>query len=200
MFEYTPHMARGSIPGWEYSTGYSLPPEEVVGSVIPEFNGLGPEAYWGRNFFKLHNEYLGIVVVGLALIGVAGWRRRRVMLPLAGIALLFLLVALGGHTPFYRLWYEVMPYMKKVRAPGMAFFLVALPMAMFAGMGVDRLLRKDVTPRVVLGVFGALALFADTALLHFAAQAVLLVTTIVIAAARLVAAHGACWLAGGLTL
>ena len=160
MFEYSPHMARGSIPGWEYSTGYSLPPEEVVGSVIPEFNGLGPEAYWGRNFFKLHNEYLGIVVVGLALIGAAGWRRRRVILPLAAIALLFLLVALGGHTPFYRLWYEVMPYMKKVRAPGMAFFLVALPVATFAGMGVDRLLRKEVTPRLVLGVFGALALFA----------------------------------------
>jgi hypothetical protein len=160
MFEYAPHMARGSIPGWEYSTGYSLPPEEVVGSVIPEFNGLGPEAYWGRNFFKLHNEYLGIVVVGLAIIGAAGWRRRRVMLPLAGIALLFLLVALGGHTPFYRLWYEVMPYMKKVRAPGMAFFLVALPVAMFAGMGVDRLLRKEVAPRLVLGVFGALGLVA----------------------------------------
>lgn len=160
MFEYTPHMARGSTPGWEYSTGYSLPPEELVGSVIPEFNGLGPEAYWGRNFFKLHNEYLGIVVVGLAIIGAAGWRRRRVVLPLAAIALLFLLVSLGGHTPFYRLWYEVMPYMKKVRAPGMAFFLVALPVAMWAGMGVDRLLRKEVSPRMVLGVFGALAVLS----------------------------------------
>ena len=160
MFEYTPHMARGSIPGWEYSTGYSMPPEELVGTVIPEFNGLGPEAYWGRNFFKLHNEYLGVVVVGLALIGAAGWRRRRMALPLAAIGVLFLLIALGGHTPFYRLWYEVMPYMKKVRAPGMAFFLVALPVAMFAGMGVDRLRRQDVSPRMVLGVFGALALFA----------------------------------------
>ena len=160
MFEYTPHMARGSTPGWEYSTGYSLPPEELVGSVIPEFNGLGPEAYWGRNFFKLHNEYLGIVVVGLAIIGAVSWRRRRVVLPLAAIALLFLMVSLGGHTPFYRLWYEVMPYMKKVRAPGMAFFLVAMPVAMFAGMGVDRLLRKEVSPRLVLGVFGGLAAFA----------------------------------------
>ena len=46
---------------------------------------------------------------------------------LGAIALLFLLVSFGGHTPFYHLWYEVMPMMKKVRAPGMAFFLVALP-------------------------------------------------------------------------
>ena len=33
--------------------------------------------------------------------------------------------------------------MKKVRAPGMAFFLVALPVAVFAAFGTDRLLRRD---------------------------------------------------------
>ena len=56
-------------------------------------------------------------------------------------------MSFGGHTPFYRLWYEVMPMMKKVRAPGMAFFLVALPVAAFAGFGADRLLRGEVVAR-----------------------------------------------------
>jgi hypothetical protein len=54
-----------------------------------------------------------------------------------------------------------MPMMKKVRAPGMAFFLVALPVAMCAGFGADRLLRREVSPRslaIRIGVIGGLAL------------------------------------------
>ena len=60
----------------------------------------------------------GAVVVVLAALGVGDRARRRLVLALGAIALLFLLVSFGGHTPFYYLWYEVMPMMKKVRAPG----------------------------------------------------------------------------------
>jgi hypothetical protein len=60
------------------------------------------------------------------------------------IAGLFLLISLGRHTPFYRLWYEVMPFMKSVRAPGMAFYLVALPVCIWAAIGIDRLLHNEV--------------------------------------------------------
>lgn len=156
-YEYIPFSPRGTDTGWEYATSYALPPLELVGAVLAEFNGVGPDAYWGSNFFKLHSEYLGIVVVGLAALGAGGWRERRFLVPLAIIAALFLLVALGGHTPFYRLWYEVMPFMKKVRAAGMAFFLVALPVAIAAAVGVDRLVRGEVAARRVLVTFGALA-------------------------------------------
>ena len=76
---------------------------------------------------------------GSATAAAGGWCRRS-----ASSRILFLLVSFGGHTPFYRLWYEVMPMMKKVRAPGMAFFLVALPVAAFAGFGTDRLLAAEV--------------------------------------------------------
>ncbi|HET9348987.1 MAG TPA: hypothetical protein VFO13_07605, partial [Arthrobacter sp.] len=51
--------------------------------------------------------------------------------------------------------------MKKVRAPGMAFFLVALPVAIWAGFGADRLLRGEVTVKALaipLGVIGGIAL------------------------------------------
>ena len=117
-------------------------PRSLSPRFCPQFNGV-LDGYWGRNFFKLHTEYLGAVVVVLAALGLGrperggGWCSA-----LGVIALLFLLVAFGGHTPFYRLWYEVMPMMKKVRAPGMAFFLVALPVAAFAGFGAERLLAR----------------------------------------------------------
>jgi hypothetical protein len=157
---YSPRAAGGPSGGWVYATGFSMPPEEIVTTVLPQFNGV-LEHYWGRNFFKLHTEYLGAMVVVLAALGVRGGERRHLVRALGGIALLFLLVAFGGHTPFYRLWYEVMPMMKKVRAPGMVFFLVALPVAVFAAFGAERLSRRQVSLRqlwVPLGVLGMLAL------------------------------------------
>lgn len=157
--EYIPFSPRGEggpSGGWEYATGFSMPPDELFTTILPEFNGI-LENYWGSNFFKLHTEYLGVVVVALAALGWADRERRRLVWGLSGIAGLFLLISLGGHTPFYRLWYEVMPMMDKVRAPGMAFFLVALPVAIFAALGTDRLLSRRVSPSFVLLTGGVLA-------------------------------------------
>ncbi|MBA3259492.1 MAG: hypothetical protein H0T68_08515 [Gemmatimonadales bacterium] len=157
---FSPRAAGGPSGGWEYATGFSLPPEELLTTVLPQFNGV-LENYWGRNFFKLHTEYLGAVVVVLAILGIGDRSRRAPVRAFGAIAVLFLLVSFGGHTPFYRLWYAVMPMMDKVRAPGMAFFLVALSVAVFAGFGADRLLRRDLSRRALLiplGVLGGLAL------------------------------------------
>jgi hypothetical protein len=63
--------------------------------------------------------------------------------------------------------------MKKVRAPGMAFFLVALPMALYAGFGVDRLLRREVSLRalaVPLGILSGLALLGAIGVLQAVAS------------------------------
>ena len=158
---FSPRGQGGGSGGWDYAVSYSMPPEELFTTILPQFNGI-LESYWGRNFFKLHTEYLGAVVVALAALGVGDRSRTRLIRALGVIALLFLLVALGGHSPFYSLWYEVMPMMKKVRAPGMAFFLVALPVAVYAGFGAERLLRREVSlkalaiPMAVLGGIGLL--------------------------------------------
>ena len=157
---YSPRGTGGPSGGWDYAILFSMPPEELVTTVLPQFNGV-LEGYWGRNFFKLHTEYLGAVVVVLAAMGVGDRSRRRAVQALGAIAILFLLISFGGYTPFYRLWYEVMPMMKKVRAPGMAFFLVALPVTALTGFGADRLLRGEVPRRALvapIAVLGVLAL------------------------------------------
>jgi hypothetical protein len=164
---FSPRGEGGGSGGWEYAVSYSMPPEELFTTILPQFNGV-LEHYWGRNFFKLHTEYLGAAVVALAVFGLGDRSRTRLIRGLVVIAVLFLLVALGGHTPFYTLWYEVMPMMKKVRAPGMAFYLVALPVAMWAGFGADRLLRRDVSRRtlaITLGILGGIALLGAVSVL-----------------------------------
>src|SRR5262249_24451861 len=96
-----------------------------------------------------------------------------------GIGALFLLVAFGGHTPFYRLWYDVMPTQKSVRAVGSAFYLVALVVCVLAGYGAGRGFRpQGAPPRVPVwgggvcgaGVFGVLGLFGAIGALGGLAQ------------------------------
>ncbi|MEP7324919.1 MAG: hypothetical protein ABI836_03135 [Gemmatimonadota bacterium] len=156
---YSPRGAGGPSAGWEYATGFAFPVSEVFTTILPQFNGV-LDHYWGSNFFKLHTEYLGVAVVIPAILAFGAAGRRRLIITLGVIALFFLLIAFGAHTPFYRLWYEVMPMVKKTRAPGMAFYLVALVVCVFAGLGVDRVLRKEVTGKRVAIVSGVLAVFA----------------------------------------
>lgn len=158
---FTPRAEGGDSAGWDYAVSYSFHIKEFLTVVLPQFNGV-LEHYWGENAMKSHTEYLGVVVVILAAIGLGPARRRGLLSGLGAIALLFLLVSLAADTPFYRLWYELMPNMKNVRAAGMAFYLVALPVCVWAACGVEALVRREVSrtallwPVAILGTIGLL--------------------------------------------
>lgn len=171
---FSPRADGGPSTGWEYMTGYALPPAELFTTFLPQLNGI-KDAYAGANYFKDHSEYLGVVVILLAICGLGGQRGRRERLALGVVAGLFLLVALGPHTPFYRLWFEFVPMMQKVRAPGMAYFLVALPVCVLAGFGVDRIRRGEVPVRTIAigaGVFALLGVLGAVGGLDGIAQAI----------------------------
>jgi hypothetical protein len=160
-YEYIPYSPRAtgaSSAGWEYMTAYSMPIDELMSTFLPQFNGI-KELYWGQNGFKLHSEYIGVSVLVLAALGLGGKDQRHIRWAVAGIGVFFLLISLGSHTPFYRVWYELMPGMNKVRAPGSAFFLVAFPVCVFAGFGADRVLAGSANRSRLLagaGVFAVL--------------------------------------------
>jgi len=160
--QYIPFSPRAQgYHGFEGSTSYAIPWVHVPEFLFKGFVG-DHETYWGSNPLKHHSEYLGLPVVALAVLGAWAKDRRRLVYWLGGIGLLFLLISLGAGTPFYRLFWAVMPLIKKTRAPGMAFFAVAFVVATFAGMGVERLERKEgrgaVIPWLVAG--GLVALLA----------------------------------------
>ena len=171
--QYIPFSPRAQgYHGFEGSTSYAIPWNHVLEFFIKNFVGTRPAGtYWGSNPLKLHSEYLGLPVVALAVLGAGAKDRRRLVLWVGGIGLLFLLVSLGAATPFYKLWWALMPMVKKTRAPGMAFFAVAFVVALFAGLGTERLERKEgrsfltawlvvggvVALLGVTGVFGAMA-------------------------------------------
>lgn len=136
-FHSIPYGTRAETAGYAWSTSYAMPWSHVPELFLSGFTGQY-ETYWGPNPLKLHSEYLGLPVVVLAAVGV-GSTRRRLVWWLGGIAVLFLLVCLGSGTPFYRLWYALVPYVSKTRAPGMALYVVALALSALAALGVERL-------------------------------------------------------------
>lgn len=144
--EYIPHSPRagGYSVGYAAGTSFGIPWDHVPEFFLAGFTGLtgDVQSYWGSNFLKLHSEYLGLPVIALAILGI-GDRRRRLVWWLGGIGLLFLLISLGGATPFYQIWWTIMPYVRKTRAPGMVFFVVAFCIAVFAALGATRLERGE---------------------------------------------------------
>jgi hypothetical protein len=145
-WEYIPFSPRAeTYRGFEDAVSYAVPWHHVPEFFLSGFVGeSGAGTYWGSNPIKLHSEYLGLPLTGLALLGVTVRERRRMILWLAGIGTLFMLVSLGGETPFYRIiWYEFVPFVKQTRAPGMALYIISFVVAAYAAFGVERLEKGE---------------------------------------------------------
>ena len=143
--DYMPWSPRGaagsSSTGWAYATAWSMPPEEILGTVWPAFSGMLSD-YWGRNPFKLHSEYGGATVALLALLSFRLLSYRRMAWFFVFLAIYGALFSFGGHTPFYRIPYEILPYLKSTRAVGMAYFLTTFSVCVLAAFGVQWLASR----------------------------------------------------------
>ena len=167
MVAYTPRAIGGDSGGYTYASSWGMAPIELMTAILPQFNGM-LDHYWGSNPVKDHTEYVGALIVTLMILGIPAARRRGLLLPFGVVGVLFMMVSWGGYSPFYHLWY-MLPKMGQFRAPGLAFFMVALVACVFAGFGVDRLLEGDVkrgTLLTVLGVLGGIALLAAGGMLQ----------------------------------
>ncbi|MGH7474682.1 MAG: YfhO family protein [Longimicrobiales bacterium] len=136
--------------GWDYATEWSMPPGELLGLAVPEQAGAsiadeqGRPAlptYQGDSPFKLHTEYAGAAVLGLALLGILYARRDRYWLFFAGLGFFTLTISFGDFTPLYRLYYEVLPGTRRFRAPNIAFFLVSFSLPIMAALTLERIAR-----------------------------------------------------------
>jgi hypothetical protein len=158
---------------YEYSTTWSLHPEEAVSLVVPEFVGDNVQTetrqgdtYWGRNPFKLNHEYAGLVPLLLLPLLFARRRRTAEAWFFSGLAGLALLYGLGATTPVFRLFYLI-PGVNLFRAPSLIIFLFGLSVATLGALGAQRMIEDasdregPVAPRalrVLAIVFVALAL------------------------------------------
>ena len=134
--------------GRDWSSSWSLHPEEAMGLIIPEFAGNDANGsawtahtYWGRNGGRDNLPTAGVVVLLLVAVSFVGGARRGVRWFFAGLGLVALLFALGTHTPVWGLFYAVVPGIRLFRAPDTVMFLFVFGAVTLASLGTDRLLR-----------------------------------------------------------
>lgn len=146
VLDYVAWSPRSGGKDYAHAISYSLPTEELLNAVVPEFSGI-LDRYWGRNGIHFHSEYAGVVTLILAGLGLtaAPPRGRGFRWFWVGAFVVSLLWALGGSTPFYQLIYHLVPGTKYFRAPSTMMYVTMFSVAVFAALGVERALRATAT-------------------------------------------------------
>uniref|UniRef100_A0A7V3ZUK9 YfhO family protein n=1 Tax=candidate division WOR-3 bacterium TaxID=2052148 RepID=A0A7V3ZUK9_UNCW3 len=138
IYKNLPYGARGGERGYEFATSWSLPPEEIFDLLTPNFSG-GLDFYWGRNPFKLHSEYFGVLFILLFFLTLYFYFKKPIVKLFFIYVVFSLLMAFGGHTPFYYLPYYLLPGVSKFRGPAMIFFTTAFSIIVVGIYGLSLL-------------------------------------------------------------
>ncbi|MCK4223578.1 MAG: YfhO family protein [candidate division Zixibacteria bacterium] len=135
--------------GYEYASSWSMNLEEAASEIVPEFSGDNIHTqgnfYWGRNPFKLNSEYIGLLALFLSVVTII-YRRNRLIWFFAGLGALSFIYALGGTTPFFRIFYHLVPGVKSFRGPSMINFLFCFSAVSIAMLGLENFFRLKDTP------------------------------------------------------
>jgi len=142
---YTPYSIRGAGSGggtgMEYATAWSFSFGEMATFFIPSYFGFGGPAYWGNMPFTDYPNYMGIIILLFAIIGLI-LHRSPVKYYFALTAFIALLLSFGKHFFLYGVFYDYFPYFNKFRVPVMLLVLTQFSCCALAGLGLDAAMKN----------------------------------------------------------
>ncbi|MCB0177773.1 MAG: YfhO family protein [Anaerolineae bacterium] len=135
MSRYTP---RAELPYAE-AAQYSLHPAQMIGLLVPNYFGRDPALHWGP-WERVETGYIGIMTLLLALVGAFIYRGR-IKWFFVGLAVVSLLLAMGGYSVLHGWLYALAPGFNQLRAPARFILLLDFSLAALAAFGLDQLLQ-----------------------------------------------------------
>jgi hypothetical protein len=140
-FELINESVRAAIDDYQMVTLGSYPPKGLIRILMPHFFGDYTQAsFWVDNVpwsISEQNLYLGILPIFLILF--TPFRRaesRRLIFFAVSLALLALLLAMGKHTPLYKVVY-LLPGFDRFRSPFRIIVLWVFAVGLLSGKGID---------------------------------------------------------------
>ena len=144
--------------GYDYATDWSFGPSEMMTWLVPSWLGFGNEKYKGvftnnqeqmENFysgpqpFTHAPQYMGLIVLLLAIYGFAR-NRKDPFVQYLGLMIVFsLLISFGREFPvLYDLMYRFFPMFNKFRIPSMILVLIQIFVPVLAAYGIATLIRE----------------------------------------------------------
>ncbi|MFC1887846.1 hypothetical protein ACFLYK_03455 [Candidatus Cloacimonadota bacterium] len=164
--EYTPYSIRGGTGEEEstglssdYATRWSLNPTEILvwlmprfyggtsgevytGNKVTQFKDRAIPGYWGTMPFTQTYDYVGVILIFLALIGlILNWKNGLIKTLLI-LFTLALFLSFGRHFPLlYNLFFKYIPAFNKFRVPAMISVILQFIIVIYAAYGVNSLLK-----------------------------------------------------------
>jgi hypothetical protein len=130
-YVYNELSVRGADRTIETAASWSLHWAEVFSLWVPELgNWFG--WYWGDNPFKLNTEYAGAMITLLAIFAFIKNPKSLWRIFWAIVGVFAVSIALGLHTPIFRIAYAIIPGVKKFRALSMFMFWFSFANTMLA--------------------------------------------------------------------
>jgi len=161
VLNYSQHSTRGSDLGGlgiENATQWSLHFKESLTFILPHAYGFGGQNYWGFLPMTDFPNYIGIIVLFLAMIGFmkSNISKENKIFFLVLIVFSFLL-SLGKNLMFfYEFFYNYLPYFNKFRVPIFIIIIMQFCIYVLAACGLNNLheLLKDkvYNKRIVFGL------------------------------------------------
>jgi len=117
--------------------------EIYTGSKFARYKNQRMPTYWGDMPFTQSSEYIGILIVILAVLGIFYFRKDGFVISLSILLLFSLLLSLGKHFPIlYKPLFLYLPYFSKFRVPMMIMILVSFIIVILSMYGLKGLLAE----------------------------------------------------------
>jgi hypothetical protein len=164
--------------GFDYATNWSYSVSEWWNLVIPKFHGGTSSerytgdavsawknrvlpTYWGTMPFTQSYEYMGIIIIFFALIGVIFLWEKWEVKSLTFLTIFALMLSLGKNFDIlYKLFFYYFPYFDKFRAPVMILTLVMFTVTLLAAFGLSFIMHANLgRPEVLKRLYFVMGLF-----------------------------------------
>ena len=143
--------------GIEQATQWSLNLMEITTFILPSAYGFGGQTYWGYLPFTDFPNYIGIIVICLAVIGFCKSNiNKEYKIFFVCIIIVSFLISLGHNfIVFYEFLYNYLPFFNKFRVPIFILILFQFSIYVFAAIGINtlpNLIKQKVTRNSVFSV------------------------------------------------
>ncbi len=151
-YEMSQHTPRAEL-SYQDAARYSLHPVQMAGLLTPNYFGRDPALHWGP-WERVETGYIGILPLLLAIIGGLFYQHRQKIF-FAGLAVIALLLAMGGYSLLHGWLYATVPGFDQLRAPARFILLLDFSLAALAAFGLEQMLTSSlrVKNHVQLGQF-----------------------------------------------
>jgi hypothetical protein len=149
--------------GLEFAASGSFPLANLMTLISPDFLGSLPDdSYWGQYPMWEMSLFFSVTGLVLAVYGQVYGSARQRHFCMTLVIILFIL-AIGVHTPLFRLLYRIVPGFNKFRGSSKFTFQMIVFAVMLAGIGLHRLINNKPSWRWIIGIASVAIILTVTA-------------------------------------